>query len=105
MDVVIGATATHHGLAVLHDDADYCAIARHAYDLPEHNIHDTTRVPQCCSVTRGAGSRPPLRRWRASSQSPPRHAGARTGADLVPLVRAGARFENGILVEREEQAA
>jgi hypothetical protein len=33
-------------------------------------------------------------RWRAI-----------TGAHLVPLVRAGARFENGVLVEREEQAA
>ena len=33
-------------------------------------------------------------RWRAT-----------TGAHLVPLARAGARFENGILVEREEQAA
>ncbi|MGW7674180.1 IS256 family transposase, partial [Streptomyces sp. NPDC054775] len=33
-------------------------------------------------------------RWRAV-----------TGAHLVPLVRAGARFENGVLVEREEAAA
>jgi hypothetical protein len=32
-------------------------------------------------------------RWRAI-----------TGARLVPLVRAGATFENGILVEREETA-
>lgn len=30
-------------------------------------------------------------RWRAI-----------TGAHLVPLVRAGARFENGVLVERPE---
>lgn len=28
-----------------------------------------------------------------------------TGAHLVPLVRAGARFEDGVLVKREEQAA
>jgi putative transposase len=28
-----------------------------------------------------------------------------TGAPLFPLVRAGARFENGILVERSEVAA
>ncbi|MET7519526.1 hypothetical protein ABZS88_40270 [Streptomyces sp. NPDC005480] len=27
------------------------------------------------------------------------------GAHLVALVRAGARFENGVLVEREDQAA
>ncbi|SOE08287.1 Transposase (or an inactivated derivative) [Streptomyces sp. 1222.2] len=33
-------------------------------------------------------------RWRAI-----------TGAHLVPLVRTGARFENGILAERQEQAA
>jgi hypothetical protein len=33
-------------------------------------------------------------RWRAI-----------TGAHLVPLVRAGARFENGVLVEREETEA
>ncbi|RPK71396.1 hypothetical protein EES45_34715 [Streptomyces sp. ADI97-07] len=31
--------------------------------------------------------------------------GAITGAHLVSLVRADARFENGGLVEREEQAA
>jgi predicted nucleic acid-binding protein len=40
VDLVIAATAAHHGLAVLHDDADYRAIARHASDLTEHNIHD-----------------------------------------------------------------
>ncbi len=33
-------------------------------------------------------------RWRAM-----------TGTHLVPLVRAGARFENGVLVERQDQAA
>lgn len=40
VDLVIAATAAHHGLAVLHDDADYRAIARHASDLIEHNVHD-----------------------------------------------------------------
>ncbi|KAB2973861.1 PIN domain nuclease [Streptomyces sp. SS1-1] len=40
VDLVIAATAAHHGLAVLHDDADYRAIARHAADLLEHNVHD-----------------------------------------------------------------
>ena len=39
-DLVIAATAAHHGLAVLHDDADYRAIARHASDLLEHSVHD-----------------------------------------------------------------
>ncbi|MFB8179440.1 hypothetical protein ACFC8N_26115 [Streptomyces sp. NPDC055966] len=33
-------------------------------------------------------------RWRAI-----------TGAQLVAFVRAGARFENGVLVERQDQAA
>ncbi|MFF2515802.1 hypothetical protein [Streptomyces sp. NPDC058086] len=33
-------------------------------------------------------------RWRAI-----------TGAHLAALVRAGAKFENGVLVERQEQAA
>ncbi|MFC8987917.1 PIN domain-containing protein [Streptomyces sp. NPDC057115] len=38
--LVIAATAAHHGLTVLHDDADYSTVARHASDLNEHNIHD-----------------------------------------------------------------
>ncbi|MEU5161359.1 PIN domain-containing protein [Streptomyces sp. NPDC020875] len=42
VDLMIAATAAHHGLTVLHDDADYRAVARHAPDLAEHNIHDTT---------------------------------------------------------------
>jgi predicted nucleic acid-binding protein len=42
VDLIIAATAAHHGLAVLHDDADYRAVARHASDLTEHNIHDVT---------------------------------------------------------------
>ncbi|WP_406190757.1 MULTISPECIES: PIN domain-containing protein [unclassified Streptomyces] len=40
VDLVIAATAAHHGLAVLHDDADYGTVARHASDLAEHNIHN-----------------------------------------------------------------
>ncbi|MFF8880662.1 PIN domain-containing protein [Streptomyces flaveolus] len=42
VDLVIAATAAHHGLAVLHDDADYRAIARHATDLLEHDVRDVT---------------------------------------------------------------
>ncbi|MEU5632652.1 PIN domain-containing protein [Streptomyces rishiriensis] len=42
VDLVIAATAAHHGLAVLHDDADYRAIARHATDLLQHNVYDVT---------------------------------------------------------------
>lgn len=40
IDLIIAATAAHHGLTVLHDDADYRTIARHAPDLTEHNIRD-----------------------------------------------------------------
>lgn len=40
VDLIIAATAAHHGLIVLHDDADYRTVARHATDLGEHNIHD-----------------------------------------------------------------
>ncbi|GAB3487061.1 PIN domain-containing protein [Nocardiopsis coralliicola] len=41
VDLIIAATAAHHGLTVLHDDADYRTVARHAADLSEQNIHDT----------------------------------------------------------------
>jgi predicted nucleic acid-binding protein len=41
VDLLIAATAAHHGLAVLHDDADYRVVARHATDLDEHSVHDT----------------------------------------------------------------
>ncbi|MET8809404.1 IS256 family transposase [Streptomyces sp. NPDC004546] len=86
------------------------------YDFPaEHWVHLRTTNPiestfstvkLRTKVTRGAGSpaaalamvfklvESAQARWRAI-----------TGAHLVPLVRAGALFENGILVEREEQAA
>ncbi|WP_457030751.1 IS256 family transposase [Kitasatospora sp. P5_F3] len=85
-------------------------------DFPaEHWIHLRTTNPIESTfstvklrtrVTRGAGSpaaalamvfklvESAQARWRAI-----------TGAHLVPLVRAGARFENGLLVERQEQAA
>ena len=39
-DAAVAATAAHHGLVVLHDDADYGTVARHASDLTEHNVHD-----------------------------------------------------------------
>ena len=88
------------------------------YDFPaEHWIHLRTTNPIVIEstfstvklrtkVTRGAGSpaaalamvfklvESAQARWRAI-----------TGAHLVPLVRAGARFENGVLVERAEAAA
>ena len=40
VDLIIAATAAHHGLAVLHDDADYRTVARHAPDLTEQSIRD-----------------------------------------------------------------
>lgn len=86
------------------------------YDFPaEHWIHLRTinpiestfsTVKLRTKVTRGAGSpaaalamvfklvESAQDRWRAI-----------TGAQLVALVRAGARFQNGVLVERQEQAA
>ncbi|MGH3198179.1 MAG: PIN domain-containing protein [Streptosporangiaceae bacterium] len=42
VDLMIAATAAHHGLIVLHDDADYRTVARHAPDLSEHNIRDVS---------------------------------------------------------------
>ena len=40
VDLMIAATAAHHGLTVLHNDADYRVVARHAADFSEHSIHD-----------------------------------------------------------------
>jgi predicted nucleic acid-binding protein len=40
VDLMIAATAAHHGLTVLHDDADYRTVARHAPDLSQQNVHD-----------------------------------------------------------------
>jgi predicted nucleic acid-binding protein len=42
VDLIIAATAAHHGLTVLHDDADYHTIARHAPELTEHNVRDVS---------------------------------------------------------------
>jgi putative transposase len=86
------------------------------YDFPaEHRIHLRTTNPiepafstvkLRTKVTRGAGSpaaalamvfklvESAQDRWRAI-----------TGAHLVSLVRAGARFENGVRVERSETSA
>ena len=40
VDLIIAETAAHHGLTILHDDADYRTVARHTSDLTEHNVHD-----------------------------------------------------------------
>ena len=42
IDLMIAATAAHHGLTVLHDDADYRTVARHTPDFREHNILDVS---------------------------------------------------------------
>ena len=99
-------------VAKITDDADELLAF---YDFPaEHWIHLRTTNPiestfstvkLRTKVTRGAGSpaaalamvfklvESAQARWRAI-----------TGAHLVALVRAGARFENGILVERQQTA-
>ena len=43
VDLLICATAAHHGLVVLHDDNDFVTAARHLPDLQERTIHD---IPQ-----------------------------------------------------------
>ncbi len=40
-DLLVAATAAHHGLVVLHDDNDFVVAARHLPDLAEQNVHDT----------------------------------------------------------------
>jgi predicted nucleic acid-binding protein len=40
-DLLIAATAAHHGLVVLHDDNDFVAASRVLTDLAERNVHDT----------------------------------------------------------------
>ncbi|WP_017572961.1 PIN domain-containing protein [Nocardiopsis halotolerans] len=41
VDLLIAATAAHHGLVVLHDDNDLTTAARHVTDLRERRIRDT----------------------------------------------------------------
>lgn len=43
VDWLICATAAHHGLVVLHDDADFRAAARLLSDLAERNVFATPR--------------------------------------------------------------
>jgi hypothetical protein len=56
--LIIAATTAHHGLTVLHDDADYRTVARHAPDMAEHNIHDTAlpRGHRCNRPLHGGGN-------------------------------------------------
>ncbi|WP_446221445.1 PIN domain-containing protein [Nocardia sp. IBHARD005] len=40
VDLMIAATAAHHGLVLLHHDADFRTVAKHASDLSEHDVTD-----------------------------------------------------------------
>lgn len=40
LDLMICATAAHHGLIVLHDDADFVTAARFLPDVSERNVRD-----------------------------------------------------------------
>lgn len=40
VDLLICATAAHHGLGVLHDDNDFVTAARHLADVHERGVHD-----------------------------------------------------------------
>ena len=40
VDLLVCATAAHHGVSVLHDDADYVTAARHLTDLAERRVQD-----------------------------------------------------------------
>jgi predicted nucleic acid-binding protein len=39
VDLLVSATAAHHGLTVLHDDADFATVARTVRDVRERNVH------------------------------------------------------------------
>lgn len=41
VDLLICATAAHHGLVVLHDDNDFTTAARLLPDVRERNVHDS----------------------------------------------------------------
>ena len=44
VDLLICATATHHGLAILHDDGDFVTAARYLPDLRERTIRNAPRT-------------------------------------------------------------
>ncbi|GAA1447633.1 PIN domain-containing protein [Nocardiopsis tropica] len=41
VDLLIAATAAHHGLVVLHDDNDFATAAHHLTDLRERSVRNT----------------------------------------------------------------
>jgi transposase-like protein len=86
------------------------------YDFPaEHRVHVRTTNPVESAfstvklrtkVTRGAGSpAAALAMVFKLVESAQERGRAITGAWLVALVRSGATFENGFLVERDETVA
>ena len=40
VDLLVSATAAHHGLTVLHDDRDFVTVVAEAPDLHERNVND-----------------------------------------------------------------
>lgn len=44
VDLLICATAAHHGIVVLHDDRDFATAARYLPDLQERAIHNTPQA-------------------------------------------------------------
>ncbi|MER6162094.1 PIN domain-containing protein [Streptomyces sp. NPDC001868] len=40
LDLMICATAAHHGLIILHDEADYATVARFLPDVSERNVRN-----------------------------------------------------------------
>lgn len=85
------------------------------YDFPaEHWVHLRTTNPiestfstvkLRTKVTRGAGSPAALAMVFKLVESAQERWRAITGASLVALVRSGAKFEKGFLVERDETVA
>lgn len=44
VDLLVCATAAHHGLVVLHDDSDFATAARYLPDLRERTVHETPQA-------------------------------------------------------------
>jgi hypothetical protein len=82
------------------------------YDYPaEHWLHLRTTNPIESTfatvrlrqrVTKDPARGPPESRWRSSSSSSHKPLVCRQRPHLVALVRAGARFEKGALIERPD---